>query len=730
MSRDYMSTWINSVQLTNTIDWYTLIDKYYLQKTGNVRYYARNVANSTAAVATMVTAATDAVAPIAPLSLVASNKTQASFTLDWAASDDLGVYAYQVFKDGSLVATTANTYFDFTGLTPNQTYSITVKAKDAAGNVSTASTPLSVGMLPVDTQKPSTPSGLSASAITTIGFVLTWTGTSTDNVGVTGYEAYNGTTLIGSSTGAGNTMTVNGLTEGTSYAVTLKAKDYAGNRSDSSSPITVQTTANGLLVYEPFNYTIGTVSNDPDGSVNLGNGLPATNSIGVPTGISTGLRGIYGSECTVVDGLSSGNLSTTGNAAKITNATWGTGVNVYRNMTTDPYLSYRVGGLNTGNFGADGKTLYVSFLAQTSSATESAFRVNIAGGRNVFIQNTATGWSLSDNGNTPIASTATLELNTPTLLVLKYQFVAGIGDIISLYKNPTIGQALGTPNATLTVGADFPGISGLTTRPAVANAMIIDEFRMGLSADAVMPVSIIDTENPSQPSNVQASSINNTGFTLNWTGSTDNVAVTGYEAFSDTTLTASSTGPGTVMVVTGLIPSTTYLITLKAKDDTGNKSIASSPAISVRTADVLSPSTLSVTSITNNGFTLSWTASATLGVTYEIYKDGTSIGTTAAGITSLNVTGLSAGKSYSFTVKAVLSGIYSVASAALNVTTAPVEPTTLQNTVPTSTEFTLSWTASATSGVSYEIYKDGTSIGTTTAGVTTYAVPGLTAGAT
>ncbi|MEI7502648.1 MAG: fibronectin type III domain-containing protein, partial [Paludibacter sp.] len=170
MSRDYMSTWINSVQLNNTIDWYTIVDKYYLQKTGNVRYYARNTTNNTAAVATLITAVTDVVAPTAPAALVANNKTQSTFTLDWASSTDLGVCAYQVFKDGSLVATTANTYYDFTGLTPLQTYSIKVKAKDAAGNISADSNTLSVTMLSDDTQKPTTPGGLSASAITTNSF--------------------------------------------------------------------------------------------------------------------------------------------------------------------------------------------------------------------------------------------------------------------------------------------------------------------------------------------------------------------------------------------------------------------------------------------------------------------------------------------------------------------------------------------------------------------------------
>ncbi len=492
MSRDYMSSWINTVALANTTDWYSLIDKYYLQKTGNVRYYARNSTIGTAGVVTLQTAVADNEPPIAPTSLIAYNLTQASFALDWSTSTDVGVVSYEVFNDATLVATVGTTYYNFSGLTPTQTYSITVKAKDAAGNLSLASTPLSVTMLSVDAIVPTAPSGLSSSGITTNSFVLTWSGLSADNVGVTGYEAYHGTTLIGSSTGSSNSMNIYGLAENTTYNVTLKAKDYAGNRSTASTPISVTTASNGLIVYESFNYSIGSTLNDPDVNVNLGNGLPATNSTGVPSGVSTGIRGVYGAEYTTVAGLNYENLLSSGSAACIKNATWGAGMNFYRSMTNDPYLAQRIGGVNTANFGVDGKTLYVSFIAQTNSSTANSFNICLSGGNNVFIQNTAAGkWSLSDNANVPVASTATVELNTPTLLVVKYDFVAGIGDVVSLYKNPILGQALGTADATVTTAANFAGFGGLQTRPSVANAMTFDEFRMGTTLLAVLPKSIV-----------------------------------------------------------------------------------------------------------------------------------------------------------------------------------------------------------------------------------------------
>jgi hypothetical protein len=91
-----------------------------------------------------------------------------------------------------------------------------------------------------DTTAPSAPTGLTSSAITTTGFTLTWTA-ATDNVGVTAYDVYRGATLHGTVTGT--SATLSGLTAGTAYSMTVKAKDAAGNVSAASSALSVTTTA-------------------------------------------------------------------------------------------------------------------------------------------------------------------------------------------------------------------------------------------------------------------------------------------------------------------------------------------------------------------------------------------------------------------------------------------------------------------------------------------------------
>ncbi len=83
-----------------------------------------------------------------------------------------------------------------------------------------------------DTQAPSAPTGLQATNVQQTSATLTWS-PSTDNVGVTEYEVYQGSTNIGTVTGISANIT--GLTASTTYTFTVKAKDAAGNASSDAS---------------------------------------------------------------------------------------------------------------------------------------------------------------------------------------------------------------------------------------------------------------------------------------------------------------------------------------------------------------------------------------------------------------------------------------------------------------------------------------------------------------
>lgn len=89
-----------------------------------------------------------------------------------------------------------------------------------------------------DTQAPTAPTSLSASNVQETTLTLSWNASS-DNVGVTGYNVYQGSTNIGTVTST--TANITGLSEGTSYTFSVTAEDAAGNESGSSNTVNATT---------------------------------------------------------------------------------------------------------------------------------------------------------------------------------------------------------------------------------------------------------------------------------------------------------------------------------------------------------------------------------------------------------------------------------------------------------------------------------------------------------
>jgi len=183
----------------------------------------------------------DSVAPSVPASLAASAVSSTQVNLTWNASlDNVGVAGYRLYRGGVLIASPGGTTYIDTGRTASTAYSYTVKAIDAAGNLSAASntasvtTPASSG----DTQAPSTPAALSATATSASQINLSWSASS-DNVGVTGYRVYRAGVLVGSPTGTIFSNT--GLSAATAYSYTVAAIDAAGNLSAASNTASATT---------------------------------------------------------------------------------------------------------------------------------------------------------------------------------------------------------------------------------------------------------------------------------------------------------------------------------------------------------------------------------------------------------------------------------------------------------------------------------------------------------
>src|SRR5437667_106263 len=131
----------------------------------------------------------DTVAPSTPAGLTASAASASRINLSWlAATDNVGVIRYGVYRNGVQIDIVAGTSYANTGLAAATTYSYTVLAYDTSWNASAQSSAVSATTkAPADTQAPSIPANLAATVVSSSQIDLSWS-PATDTVGVTGYR--------------------------------------------------------------------------------------------------------------------------------------------------------------------------------------------------------------------------------------------------------------------------------------------------------------------------------------------------------------------------------------------------------------------------------------------------------------------------------------------------------------------------------------------------------------
>jgi chitodextrinase len=175
----------------------------------------------------------DTTPPSVPGGLQTTAVTATSVAVSWtAASDNVAVAGYGLYRNGTSVGSTTQTSYSFGGLSCGNSYTLAVDAYDAAGNRSQQATLVASTSPCPDTIAPSAPGNLTVTASTATSLSLLWS-PSLDNVAVAGYDLFQNGNKIGST--LATNYTVSGLTCNTNYTLGVQAFDAAGNHSPTTS---------------------------------------------------------------------------------------------------------------------------------------------------------------------------------------------------------------------------------------------------------------------------------------------------------------------------------------------------------------------------------------------------------------------------------------------------------------------------------------------------------------
>ena len=418
-----------------------------------------------------------------------------------------------------------------------------------------------------DVQAPTAPTSLIASNITNTTVDLNWTA-STDNVGVTSYEIFVDGLLY--ATSVTNSATLTGLTQNTSYAITVYAKDAFGNTSTVSNTANI-TTTNIIDINPPTIPTSLIVSNQTSTTIDV-SWTASTDNIGI-SGYDIYVDGIY-------------------------NATTAATTYTVTSLTASTTYSFTVLAKDTSNNSSAQSTPVNGTTTALPSFCASETFTNIGASSSAYA---VVNWIGDDGGSWSSTDTRTDQTLTGSAVTIRNGILTapttanGIGDLTvstQLVFTGTSGSFNLKVNGSIVGSIPYSSTLQTTTISGInisGNVSIVFDGNSGISNRVLFDdlswscfVGTPDTQVPTAIIDLSSSNTTSTTTDLAWTASTDNVGVTSYDIFKDGVFLASSATNS--YNVTGLIASTSYNFTVYAKDAAGNTSLVSNTAAVTTTA--------------------------------------------------------------------------------------------------------------------------------------------------
>ena len=277
----------------------------------------------------------DTEAPSAPGTLSATATSASQIDLSWgAATDNVAVTLYRIERcqgagcsNFAEIATTSSTSYPNSGLSASTSYSYRVRAQDAVPNLGPYSNTASATTLtPPDTEAPSAPGTLSATATSASQIDLSW-GAATDNVAVTLYridrcQGAGCSNFAEIATTSSTSYPNSGLSASTSYSYRVRAQDAVPNVGPYSNTASATTQSGIVTPVEPLP-TLDSFNRANESSLSDAGRW----SNGIIGSVETGLRLRSNAiECT----------KTTTCTAWRNNATYGPDTEVWARVTTLP----------------------------------------------------------------------------------------------------------------------------------------------------------------------------------------------------------------------------------------------------------------------------------------------------------------------------------------------------------------------------------------------------------